>query len=195
MKLSVTAILSIIILAAISSSCSKGDTYIDKLNEENRWVNNYLVLQKVEYKLPADGKFITGPDAPYYPLDDDNAVFMQVIDAGDMTQMAQKDQWIYFRYQRASLKNFKTLDGLSWWGNASAPEIGTPYFSYKNMTFPKSIEWGQGLQMPLQYVGIGAHVKIVVKARYGRYDDSDTDTGTVIPYVYDVTYNTSPLYN
>ncbi len=75
----------------------------------NKAVNLYLADQTIETTLPEDNDFITGEDAPYYRLDNDGNVFMQVVKKGD-GEMAQSDQLIYFRFMRYNLINY---DGVN----------------------------------------------------------------------------------
>ena len=67
------------IMSAGLSSCNDGKTYAQLLNEENHYVNNFLADQRVIGEVPADTVFETGPDAPYYRLNEDGSLYMQVL--------------------------------------------------------------------------------------------------------------------
>ena len=73
----------------VLSSCDNGKSYADLLKEEDKAVKAFLADKKVE-DIPADSVFVTLQDVgnndtlavPYYRLDDDGNVYMQVLDAG-----------------------------------------------------------------------------------------------------------------
>lgn len=65
------------------SSCKDSKSYAELLNEETKAVNAFLADQNVILDIPADSIFEYGPDAPFYRIDPDGNVFMQVIEPGD----------------------------------------------------------------------------------------------------------------
>ena len=75
-------ILSLMVAALALGACDDDQSYANLLNIENQSVNNFLADQTVELEIPADTVFITGPDAPYYRIDEDGMLYMQVLDAG-----------------------------------------------------------------------------------------------------------------
>ena len=85
------------------SSCSDGKSYAQLLNEEDMYTNNYLADHYVELSIPADTVFEVGPDAPYYRLDEDGMLYMQVLRAGTKGNKVESDEQIYFRYTRYPL--------------------------------------------------------------------------------------------
>ena len=96
-------------LAAIltaTTACSDDQSYASLLNKENQSVNNFLADHRVEQSIPADTVFETGPEAPYYRLDEDGMLYMQVLDAGTKDNRVRDDEQIYFRYTRYALENF-----------------------------------------------------------------------------------------
>ena len=55
------------IVACVSiQSCSDKKSYAELLEDENKAVNVFLSDHKVVGSLPADNKFETGDNAPYY---------------------------------------------------------------------------------------------------------------------------------
>jgi len=64
------------------ASCDDDVSYAELLNQENYAVNNFLADQVVYLDIPADTVFEVGPDAPYYRLDEDGQLYMQVLKAG-----------------------------------------------------------------------------------------------------------------
>ena len=93
-----------VVMAAMAmTSCSDGKSYAQLLNEEDMYTNNFLADQHVELAIPADTVFEVGPNAPYYRLDDDGMLYMQVPKAGTKDNRVEDDEQIYFRYTRHPL--------------------------------------------------------------------------------------------
>ena len=59
-------------------SCSSGVSYAELLRDERKATNKFLAYQHVLNEIPSDTIFETGPNAPYYRLDEDGNVYMQV---------------------------------------------------------------------------------------------------------------------
>ena len=64
-------------------ACNNDQSYADRLNEERNAVNSYLSNHRVEMKIPKDSVFEVGENAPFYRVDPDGNVYMQVLNAGD----------------------------------------------------------------------------------------------------------------
>ena len=83
------------------SACNNDQSYADRLNEERNAVNAYLANHRVVMSVPKDTVFEVGEDAPFYRVDADGNVFMQVLNAGDRkNDKAKNNEPIYFRYSR-----------------------------------------------------------------------------------------------
>ena len=65
---------------AFFSSCEDGKSYADLLNQESKYVNSFLADHRVIGYVPEDSVFEHGKDAPYYQLDEEGNIYMQVID-------------------------------------------------------------------------------------------------------------------
>ena len=76
------AIISALLVAVTSFSCSDGKTYAELLTDETRNVNAFLANQKVIIEIPEDSVFEVGEDAPYYQIDPEGNVYMQVLSVG-----------------------------------------------------------------------------------------------------------------
>ena len=82
MKILRNIALAAISLAALAfTACDDTKSYAELLTDETHYVNAYLANQRVVASIPADTVFETGPDAPYYRLDEDGNLYMQVLDA------------------------------------------------------------------------------------------------------------------
>ena len=149
-----------LLLLAISS-CKDAKSYSELLNDEEKAVNSFLAHQRIINEIPADTVFEIGENAPYYKIDPDGDVYMQVIKAGDrVNNRAKEGQTIYFRFGRINLFRFSKDETIN------------------------SMEFGYGLQLPLIYVGIDSEVNILVKSQRGPYSEIQD----VVPYLYNIRY-------
>ncbi|MDY3857893.1 MAG: DUF4827 family protein [Muribaculaceae bacterium] len=166
-------------------SCSDKRSYADLLSTENQSVNAFLVNQNVYLDIPADTVFQVGKDAPYYRLDEEGNLYMQVINAGTPRNRVESDQLIYFRFTRWNLNKYASTGELGdGEGNSSNVNLGSASFRYGNYTLTSSSQWGAGLQTPLQYLPIDCEVNIIIKSQYGV----STEIANVVPYLYNVRY-------
>lgn len=172
------------------SSCSSGESYSDLLNDENQDVNRFLADQLVAGQWPGDN-YEYGENAPYYQIDDDGALFMKVLDPGNPDDMAQYNDQIYFRFDRAALREYTSWDALVWSGNATTLPMGSASFRFDNYTLSSTSQYGEGLQAPLKYLGVGCQVYLVVKSTVGI--QANNENASVIPYLYRISYHRSPL--
>lgn len=179
-------ILCIMAAAMGLASCEKNRSYAELLNDERHACNAFLCNFRLE-EVPADSVFEVGSNAPFYKLDPDGNVYMQVLKAGDTkNNKARKSQTIYFRYTRYNLSTWYTED-RTWspsGGNADDMSTATTSFQFDDYTRQSSSEWGTGIQMPLKYLGIDCEVNIVIKSQYGRSDE----ISYVTPFMYHVRY-------
>ena len=170
-------------------SCSSGVSYAELLRDERKAVNKYLAYQRVELDIPADTIFETGPDAPYYRLDEDGNVYMQVVRAGSLDNRPASQQKIYFRVKYFDLLDWEHGVEPSYMGNVGDSQIQSSYFIYGNFDLQVSYQWGYGLQMPLQFVGIDSEVNLIIKSQYGF----SNEISNVVPYHFNVRYFPSAI--
>lgn len=179
--------LVMLIAAALASvtvqSCSDSKTYAELLTDENMSVNRFLADHRVVNEVPADTVFEVGSDAPYYRLDEDGQLYMQVLEAGTPGNMVKNDEQIYFRFWRYNLSYYDD-------GKLPAPEgnydvlNGNYSFRFDNYQISSSYNNGAGVQMPLKYLPVDCVVNIVIKSQYGV----PTEMSYVQPYLYNIRY-------
>lgn len=131
-------------------------------------MNWFMAQHKVVSEVPADSVFEYGEDAPYYRMDDEGFIYMQVLKPGDLKNKAKKDQQIYFRYLRTNIQEM--YDGLNPTPSGNANNVGTgnaASFRFDNTELPTTLAWGSGIQVPLRYLGLDCEVNIVIRSYYG----------------------------
>lgn len=168
------------------SACNNDQSYADKLNEERNAVNAYLANHRVVMSVPEDSVFEVGEDAPYYRVDVDGNVYMQVLNAGDRKgDRVKQGESIYFRYSRYNLATWYA-DGT--WnmtsGNENTMDAVACSFNYGDYTLPSSAQWGYGLQFPLLFLGVECEVNLIIKSQYGFTNE----ISYVTPFFYHVRY-------
>ena len=178
-----------IMLVVCASSCKDKKSYADLLTDEYHAVNYFLAQQEVENEIPADTVFKTGPDAPFYRLDAEGNLYMQVINPGTKTNKVKNDELIYFRYARYNLLAYMADGAWTPEGNSVNVGQGPTSFRYDNYTLPSSSTYGAGVQAPLRYLGVDCEVNLVIKSQYGLSEE----IAAVTPYMYNLRYFRSPL--
>lgn len=166
------------------AGCKEKKSYAQLLTEENKAVNTFLANNIVVTSVPDDNRFEVGPEAPYYQLDEESNVFMQVLDPGSDTKV-QDDELVYFRFTRWNLRLYAAAGELpEGSGNATNVALGAASFRYGNYTLTSSSQWGSGLQMPLKYLGMDCEVNLIIKSQYGV----TSEMANVVPFLYNVRY-------
>lgn len=177
-------------LSFLGFACSESQSYADLLRDEEQAVNWYLAKYNVELDLPEDYKDLVtveemGEDAPFYKLDNEGYVYMQIVKA-DYDEMVAEGDLVYFRFLRQNISTLYEYDGQveDWEGNSDYLPNGTTSFVYKNNTLTSTTKWGTGIQMPLQYIGYNSEVNIVLKSYYGFTEEQ----AYCIPYIMNIRY-------
>ena len=88
-------------------------------------------------------------------------------------------------YVRLTRYNLQDYDGILPEGYGNAYDVATAItIRYDNENSQSYTQWGEGIQLPLDYLGYGSEVEIVVRSRKGPNDE----IGIVIPYLYVIRY-------
>lgn len=168
---------------AATQSCSDSKSYAELLEVENQSVNRYLADQRVIGYQPDFKDFKVGPDAPYYQIDEEGNLFMQVIKLGT-DGMAEDNQLVYFRFDRYNLSNYVQGEEITGEGNSNTIEYGDQSFRMGNTTLESSTQWGSGIQFPLTLIPLGSEIKLIVKSQYGW----TAEISYVQPFLYHLRY-------
>ena len=173
------------VAALAMTSCKDNESYADLLNKERYATNAYLANCRVVNEIPKDTVFEVGEDAPFYRLGNEGNVYMQVIKAGDRKNDKDKTgEKIYFRYMRYNLYYWYTYNEMIGSGNEAEMNASPTYFQFGDYTLNISAQWGYGIQMPLNYLGVDSEVNLIIKSQYGWA----TEISNVQPYLYHVRY-------
>ena len=175
------------LVAALSlafTSCDDGKTYAELLQSEDQYVNNFLADHIVYNDIPSDTVFEVGEDAPYYRIDEEGQIYMQVIDPGTPGNMAKADDLIYFRYTRYNLRYYEDGKFTYSGGNSDDMSQANTSFRYNNYTLQGSSQWGSGIQRPLALLPVDCQVNLVVKSQYGF----TSELADVQPYLFELRY-------
>lgn len=175
--------------AVFICSCSETISYSELLNEEEEATNWFLSNQKIITSVPSDSIFEYGEDAPYYRMDEDGYIYMQVVNPGTKNNKAKFDELIYFRYMRTNIKEmYQGLDPAPQ-GNANNMNSVATSFRFNNTSLSTSYQYGSGIQLPLKYLGIDCEVNLVLRSYYGFTENQSDCT----PFVYNVKYYKSQM--
>ncbi|MDE6291649.1 MAG: DUF4827 domain-containing protein [Muribaculaceae bacterium] len=180
-----------VVMTFFLASCSKTESYSDLLKKEQKASNWFLAQHKVCNEIPADSVFLIGEDAPYYKMDNDGYVYMQVLKADALRDrvIPETGEQVYFTYTRWNIEAMysdNTLDIVATDGNQE--NFNTPlratYFIFNNYSVSSSSTFGSGMQLPVSYLGYNSEVNILLKSYYGFASDNTV----CIPYKVNVRY-------
>lgn len=178
----------VLILAGLMlTSCDDTESYSDLLKEEQKVSNWFLAQHRVCNEIPSDSVFEVGENAPYYRIDPDGYIYMQVLKVGDRKIPASGDQ-VYFTFTRYNIQTMYDSNSLDVDGEGNQDDflnsVGTTYFIFNNFSVSSSAIFGSGIQKPLSYLGYDSEVNIVLKSYYGFQQDNTT----CIPYLVNTRY-------
>lgn len=197
-------IATVLLAAVVFAACDEKESYADMLNDENEAVNSFLANYPVIPDVPTDEKFISTVDiqaenpemtrqealnlTPFYRMDEDGYIYMQVIDPGQ-GEKVEDNQLIYFRFTRWNL-SFAYEHGV-WEGSGNSTDLGsnTTSFRFGNETLESTTQWGEGIQEPLKYLKTDCEVRIIIKSYLGPVEE----IASVYPFLYQVRYFPSKI--
>lgn len=182
-----SGILTMLLCAIMVVSCNEQKSYAELLDEENKAVDKFLKTQTVINTIPADSVFEVGIDAPYYRLDEDGYVYMQVIyDGGDVK--VKYNDVVFFRYSRINILTW--ADGGDQEPAGNDDDLSAAYsFNFQNTTLSSTTQYGTGIQLPLNYLKVPCKVNLLIKSKAG----STNDLTSVTPYLYSIRYYPSNI--
>lgn len=153
----------------------------DLRNRENRAIKKYISQFKVIDAVPDLKDIQTGSDAPYYKLDVDGKIYMQVLQKGNGSVPEYGDK-IYFRFDRYNLIYF--LEN----GHLGDPSGNISDISSSATSFilnDEDSQWGSAIQMPvLLGLPLGSEVNLVVASDLGFTNE----IANITPFLYRVMY-------
>ena len=110
---------------------------------------------------------------------------MQVLKASDRkTDKAKPSERIYFRYMRYNLLYWYSYNEMLGEGNENDMSYASTYFMYNNYSLATSAQWGYGIQLPLNFLGVESEVNLIIKSQYGLA----AEMSGVQPYLYHIRY-------
>lgn len=189
MKIKFLSILCVLVSLIATSSCSDSKSYADLLNEENQAVNRFLAEFRVEEEWPGLDKCIAWEDdsinAPYYRIDEDGNVYMQVVAKGDSI-FPEEGQHVYYRYLNYDLSSYVVGSDYNYaTGNLDyIDSSNATYFVYGNYTLQPSVQAGTGIQLPVGLLGYNSRANVVIKSQAGP----SSTMSYVIPHLYILHY-------
>ncbi|MDE6272215.1 MAG: DUF4827 domain-containing protein [Muribaculaceae bacterium] len=173
-------------LILMTAGCSKSESYSDLLRDEERAVNWYLAQHRVEIAVPEDSVFEIGPDAPFYRMNEDGTIYMQVLSEGNPADKPKEGERVYFRFMRQNLKYMYEGVDVKPEGNMDNfnVQIGPTNFIMGNKIYPNTTKYGSGIQLPMTYLGYFSEVNLVLKSYAGFPENQSECT----PYVMNIKY-------
>lgn len=169
--------------ATVSLSCSDNKSYAELLEVENKAVNRFLADQRVIGYQEDFTDFEVGADAPFYQIDKEGNLYMQVIKLGEY-EKPEDNQLVYFRFTRYNLSYYTTGGEMEGEGNSESIEYCDQSFRMNNTTLESTTQWGSGIQHPLTLIPLGSEIKLVVKSQYGW----TAEIAYVQPFLYHLRY-------
>lgn len=164
-------------------------TLEDLKKTEQRAMKKYLSKFDVIDELPAIDNIQVGSVAPFYKLNPEGTVYMQVVKMGTASAATYGEK-IYFRFMRYNLLSYLENGVLpQGQGNANDPTESTTFFEVGSEN-PSTTQWGKAIPMPiLLWLPVDSEVNLVVASEAGP----TSEISGVIPFLYNIRYFKSIL--
>lgn len=164
-------------------------TLEDLKKTEQRAMKKYLSKFDVVDELPTFDNIQVGSVAPFYKLNPEGTVYMQVVKMGTASAATYGEK-IYFRFMRYNLLSYLENGVLpQGQGNANDPTESTTFFEVGS-EMPSTTQWGTAIQMPILLgLPIDSEVNLVVASEAGL----TSEISGVVPFLYNIQYFKSIL--
>jgi len=176
MKKGALGIILIIVITCISFSCSQTKTLQELIQEENRSIKGFIVMNdwQILENYPKDGVF---KENQYYRTNE--GLFFQVVDSGNGRRVQLRND-VSVRYEYIQyVKDAASGDTTQYYSNPYYEPYSFVYGvtqTYSSTSSPVCQAW----VIPLAYVGEGAVINMIVPSSLGSYSDNSS----VIPVFY-----------
>lgn len=159
-------------------------TLEDLKRTERRAMKRYLSKFDVVDALPLIDDIQVGSVAPFYKLNSEGTVYMQVVRKGT-APAAINGEKIYFRFMRYNLLSYLENGVLpNGEGNGNDPTQGTTFFKLGSED-PATTQWGTAIQMPMLIgLPVDSEVNLVVASEAGI----TAEISGVTPFLYNIRY-------
>lgn len=159
-------------------------TLEDLRNTELRAMKKYLSKFDVVNELPAVSDIQVGSVAPFYKLDSEGTVYMQVVKMGTGPSAAQGET-IGFRFMRYNLLYY-LQNGVLPNGQGNANDLTQAISTFQvDFVQPVATQWGIAVQMPILLgLPVDSEVNLVVASEAGFV----SEISDVIPFLYNIRY-------
>ncbi len=155
-------------------------TLDDLKKTELRAMKKYLSKFDVVDNVPAINDIQVGSVAPFYKLNPEGTVYMQVVKMGTGPSATDGEK-IYFRYMRYNLLSYLEK-GVLPNGEGNLNSVTQDVTSF---TLGSTSQWGMAIQMPMLLgLPIDSEVNLVVASEAGV----TSDVSSVTPFLYNICY-------
>lgn len=164
-------------------------TLEDLKKTEQRAMKKYLSKFDVVDQLPAIADIHVGSVAPFYKLNSEGTVYMQVVRKGT-APAATEGETIYFRFMRYNLLSYLE-NGVLPNGEGNMNSLNPSATSFElGSDKPSTTQWGTAIQMPMLLgLPIDSEVNLVVASEAGF----TAEISSVMPFLYNIRYYKSSL--
>lgn len=159
-------------------------TLEDLKKTEQRAMKKYLSKFDVVDELPTIDNIQVGSVAPFYKLNSEGTVYMQVIKMGS-APAATNGEKIYFRFMRYNLLSYLE-NGVLPQGQGNANDLTEPTTFFEvGSENPSTTQWGKAIQMPILLgLPIDCEVNLVVASEAAL----TSEISGVVPFLYNIRY-------